>query len=120
MLTNPWARDPRTGHGYLAEPPRPLLPLEHDRCPCGCTGLHEVARRNLTDGGALVVLSDGCHRLYAPGCIGADVEVWDDRFGAPSRDLLAWASVYDCDEVREQLLALAWVQNSIDESSRAG
>lgn len=104
MMTDPWKVDPRLDRDPRGQAPRLVRPAERlPTCSCGCRSLHEVARRRLVDGGVLVVLSDGCFRLFAPGCIGVDVEVWLDRWSAPARRLLAWATTMDCVHVRVEL-----------------
>lgn len=105
-MTNPWKPDPRLDRDPRAMAPRRPRPVERDTCSCGCRSLHEVARRRLVDDGILVVLSDGTHRLFTPGCIGANFEVYADRFSDAALALLSWASVYTSDKVRTMLAEL--------------
>lgn len=108
MLTDRWSPDPRLDRDPRALVPRRLRPAARPpACSCGCAAVHVVASRVTTDGARLVVLSDGTHRLYVRGVLGADTEVTIDRFGPHSRDLVGWASVMTADEVRAKLCLAA-------------
>lgn len=107
MLTRPHAptlghHDPRldrrTPHTF-----RPTRPVP--ACSCGCAGPHEVARRTTLDDARLVLLSTGEMRLFLRHGIAPTMIVHVDRFAAPARHLLGWASVMTASEVERAMVA---------------
>jgi len=102
--------------------------MTYTPCTCGCRSPHEVARRTTFDGGVLVVMSDGEHRVWrhrglslsgeelaafkaavglgtpeVPSRAGGD-RIWLDRFGTASRDVVGWACIYTASEVWAKLV----------------